>query len=707
MVDFKQILTEDNTEPNTAFLNQLRNKLPEFFTKDKYDIDAEGNEVLVEAGGFDIQKFQDSLRKHNVNEITDGYTLNFVGKKYAELQTGKSTTTVVIPDVKHNEQPKNAQSENVFLTGNNLDVLKHLQRAYTNSIDVIYIDPPYNTGDDGFTYNDKFDLSDEDLRDTLNMSQDEIKKLRLLDGRSSHSAWLTFMYPRLRIAQQLLKDIGIIFVSIDENEYADTEMILSEIFGEMNLAGTIVWDKRNPKGDAKGISMQHEYIIAVTKNINVFSAAKDLKRSKKNAEAMLNKAKTLFKKVNTNFSLRDANAEFSNWIKKQEGFSGGERAYSKIDEHGNVYQAVSMTWPNNKQAPDDYFVPVIHPKTKKPTKIPEKGWRYPSETLKRMIQDDMVIFGEDETTIPRSKYLLSENMTEKVPSLYYNGSSGSSDLTKLGLTQTVFDNPKPVDLLKQLIESTTKNDEVILDFFAGSGTTAEAVMQLNAKDGGNRKWILNTLDEKISEKSAASATGYLTIDEISRERIKRSGEKIKKEHPELERFDDGFKHYYVKEIDANTIDKIVEFDPNSIQILTEDVVSEFAGNAVKLGEYYEKSDKDKINPKFAKVVDTGATGEDTILQTWLINDGYKLDIPVKTLELVHHNVHYVEDGAMAYIIDQFTQEDVEALLNLIGTQQLNVKTIIVFGYSFDFSTMTSLKNNVKTALDGVRVEVRY
>ena len=248
---------------------------------------------------------------------------------------------------------------------------------------------------------------------------------------------------------------------------------------------------------------------------------------------------------------------------------------------------------------------------------------------------------------------------------------------------------------------------MILDFFAGSGTTAEAVMQLNAKDGGNRKWILNTLDEKISEKSAASATGYLTIDEISRERIKRSGEKIKKEHPELERFDDGFKHYYVKEIDANTIDKIVEFDPNSIQILTEDVVSEFAGNAVKLGEYYEKSDKDKINPKFAKVVDTGATGEDTILKTWLINDGYKLDIPVKTLELVHHNVHYVEDGAMAYIIDQFTQEDVEALLNLIGTQQLNVKTIIVFGYSFDFSTMTSLKNNVKTALDGVRVEVRY
>ena len=207
MVDFKQRLTEDNTEPNTAFLNQLRKKLPEFFTRDKYDIDENGNEVLVESGGFDIQKFQDHLSKHNVNEITDGYTLNFVGKKYAELQTGKPTTTVVIPDVKHNEQQNNSQSENVFLTGNNLDVLKHLQRAYTNSIDMIYIDPPYNTGSDGFVYNDKFDLSDEDLRDTFNMSEDEIKKLHLLNGRSSHSAWLTFMYPRLKIAQQLLKDI--------------------------------------------------------------------------------------------------------------------------------------------------------------------------------------------------------------------------------------------------------------------------------------------------------------------------------------------------------------------------------------------------------------------------------------------------------------------------------------------------------------------
>lgn len=269
MTDFKQILTEDKTDPNTAFLNQLRNKLPEFFTKDKYGVDKNGNEVLAEAGGFDIQKFQENLRKHNVNEITDGYTLNFVGKKYAEMRTGNPTKTVVIPDVNHNTELNNAQSENIFLTGNNLDVLKHLQRAYTNSIDIIYIDPPYNTGSDGFVYNDKFNLSDENLRDDFNMSEDEIKKLRLLNGQSSHSAWLSFMYPRLKIAQQLLTDTGVIFVSIDDNEQANLKLLMDEVFGEGNFITKFTWEKTQHFGRQKvNYYSNADYIFAFTRNSN-------------------------------------------------------------------------------------------------------------------------------------------------------------------------------------------------------------------------------------------------------------------------------------------------------------------------------------------------------------------------------------------------------------------------------------------------------
>lgn len=703
MVNFKQSLTEDDTEPNTAFLNQLRSKLPEFFTKDKYDIDEDGNEVLVEEGGFDIQKFQDSLQKNNINEITDGYTLNFVGKKYAELQAGKPTVTVVIPDMKHNSEPKNARSENVFLTGDNLDALKHLQRAYTNSIDVIYIDPPYNTGSDGFVYNDKFDLSDEDLRDAFNMSEDEIKKLHLLNGRSSHSAWLTFMYPRLKIAQQLLKDDGVIFVSIDDNEQANLKLLMDEVFGEGNFITKFTWEKTQHFGRQKvNYYSNADYIFAFTRNLNT--------------NGSLNEVLVEFEK--TEFD--DAPLFNNSNPEKELTFPAGTVRFNIKD---GVYETTS----------DSKYKLLNSVNVKNGMNVNEFKLLFKSRWSNKKVQEQIdlgttfwvktssfairAIYAEGKVSLESPRQIIFTNQSNPASTKSRMGQrvdtseNASKYLSKL-LGAEYFSYPKPVSLIKYLISLYSQNGDfskniTVLDFFAGSATTADAVMQLNAEDGGNRKWILNTLDEKTPDDSIAYKAGYLTIDEISRERIKRAGEKIQSEHPELDDFDAGFKHYYVKEIDANTIDKIIDFDPNSIQILTEDVVSEFAGNAVKLGEYYEISDKDKINPKFAKVVDTGATGEDTILQTWLINDGYKLDIPVKTIELVHHNVHYVEDGAMAYIIDQFTQEDVEALLNLIGTQQLNVKTIIVFGYSFDFSTMTSLKNNVKTALDGVRVEVRY
>ena len=658
MVDFKQILTEDNTEPNTAFLNKLRNKLPEFFTKDKYDIDEDGNEVLVEVGGFDIQKFQDSLQKNNINEITDGYTLNFVGKKYAELKTGQPTTTVVIPDVKHNDQQKNVQSENVFLTGDNLDALKHLQRAYTNSIDVIYIDPPYNTGKkDDFVYNDKFDLSDEDLRDTFNMSEDEIKKLHLLNGRSSHSAWLTFMYPRLRIAQQLLKDTGVIFVSIDDNEQANLKLLMDDVFGEGNFVGSLVHQRAKGGGQAKYIVKGHDIINVYAKNITDFEP--------------LTKPKVIQGKIIEKNGIQ--------YLKNDDIYRKQFGKYESGTERRLYYEDA----------------------------LEIKGQKVKDEIDRRL--SDGEIFLEERDSGKHIMYDLTpvSDATSKLYSIIkVLSEEGKSRLEELHLDD-YFSYPKPVNLVKQLLQTRIDKNLIVLDFFAGSSTTADAVMQLNAEDGGNRKWILNTIDEKTPDDSVAYKAGYLTIDEISRERIKRAGEKIQSEHPELDNFDAGFKHYYVKEMDVKTIDTIVDFDPNSTQLLTDDVVSEFSGSDINLGQYYEKSDKDKVDPKFARVVDTGATGENTILQTWLINDGYKFDVPVKTIELVRHNVHYVEDGAMAYIIEQFTQEDVEALLNLIGTQKLNVKTIIVFGYSFDFATMTSLKNNVKTALDGVRVEVRY
>jgi adenine-specific DNA-methyltransferase len=174
------------------------------------------------------------------NEASDGYQLKWLGKNYARFQSGTAPVTVIIPDTEHNAKPENAESGNIFLTGDNLEVLKHLQNAYAGSIDMIYIDPPYNTGKK-FVYSDSFDFSDDKLRDMLGMTEEEIKRLHTINGRNSHSAWLTFMYPRLKLARKLLKDTGVIFISIDDNEQANLKLLCDEIFGEGNFVCDFIW----------------------------------------------------------------------------------------------------------------------------------------------------------------------------------------------------------------------------------------------------------------------------------------------------------------------------------------------------------------------------------------------------------------------------------------------------------------------------------
>src|SRR5699024_5489190 len=436
------------------------------------------------------------------------------------------------------------ETQNLYIEGDNLEVLKILQKSYANKVKLIYLDPPYNTGSD-FVYQDSFSDSIKNYLEVTGQVDEEGTKFSTNAETSGryHTNWLNMMYSRLKLGRSLLTDDGVMFISIDEHEISNLEKLVSELFGENNLAGTIIWDKRNPKGDLKGVAMQHEYVIVVAKSLEIFSSKNEFKRLKKNAEGMLRKAKQIINKIGADFTLSDANDEYRKWVNAQDSFSGGERAYSKVDEQGNVYQEVSMTWPNNKQAPADYFVPIIHPTTGKPTKIPGKGWRYPSATLKQMILDNMVVFRKDETTIPRRKYLLSENMYENVPSLYYNGKSGSTDVSNLEMKTTYFDNPKPVDLLKQIIQSTTTENDIILDFFSGSATTAESVMKQNSEDDNNRQFIMVQLPEIIEDKkSDGYKDDFRNIPEIAEERIRRAGDKIIGENPELaDKLDIGFK----------------------------------------------------------------------------------------------------------------------------------------------------------------------
>lgn len=409
------------------------------------------------------------------DEATDGYQLKWIGKDYARLQTGTAPTTVIVPDSKHNV--KNSESENIFLTGDNLEVLKHLQNAYRNAIKMIYIDPPYNTGSDSFVYNDKFAFTDEQLKNMLGMTDKEIDRLKTINGRSSHSAWLTFMYPRLRLARNLLKDDGVIFISIDDNEQANLKLLCDEIFGEGNFVAQLVWEKMyTTKNDASFISMSHEYLLCYAKNL-----------------------------TNCTIGLLPRTKEMDDRFKNPDNDVRGPwkpiPLYAKGERKKGRYPVVSPItgkehWPN-----------------------PDSHWLYAPDDTKRMIEENRIYFGKNGDSQPNIKRFLTEvQQGSKAKTLWKHNEVGSNDSAKrelrllYGEDGIPFDFPKPSSLIKRAIQISTNVDDIIFDFFAGSGTTAHAVMQLNKEDGGNRKWILCTLDEPTNPSSEARKNGYKTID---------------------------------------------------------------------------------------------------------------------------------------------------------------------------------------------------
>lgn len=383
---------------------------------------------------------------------------------------------------------------NFLLEGDNLHSLRLLEKTHKGRIDVIYIDPPYNRGENDFVYDDNYVDKDDTFK---------------------HSKWLSFMFERLTLARILLSKHGIIIINIDEHEQNNLSILMNQIFGEQNNLGEIIWNKGNPKGDVKAISTMHETIICYAKNKEEFQSLSGICiRKKPNAESIIKKAKSLYKKIGKSlipddvkkaikpfgyskeiqkdfyvkYDLELVNKEFQNWLSNQ-NFSGGEKAYKYIDDKGRVYRGVSMAWPNKKTAPADYFVPLVHPVTGKKCPVPSRGWRYPSTTMKKLKDQGLIIFGEDETKQPEHKYYLDENLFENVPSIYFNASSADNMLKDL---DTSFENAKPISEAKYILSTLFPNPKIVLDFFAGSGTTAQAVLELNKENKLDCKFILCT-----------------------------------------------------------------------------------------------------------------------------------------------------------------------------------------------------------------------
>lgn len=467
---------------------------------------------------IDFEKLKQLLSTDVVEGPTERYQFTWPDKRKA-IRLANTPSTMTLRPCRE-ESVNFDTTENLYIEGDNLEVLKLLRENYLGKVKMIYIDPPYNTGND-FVYED--DFSQNSTEYIGNSGQVDERGNRLVQNTESngrfHTDWLNMIYPRLRLAKDLLSSDGAIMIHIDEHEVYTLQLVCKEIFGATNELGTIVWDKRNPKGSVAGVAYQHESILVFCKNIEVFSTIPFLKK-KEHADEMLKKVDSLIKKYgDVTPSVKE---EYKEWLKSNKSvLSGGEIAYSLIDNNGQIYQAVSMAAPDKPETRSHR--PLIHPKTGKPCPVPAKGWRFTDVKMDELLALDKIEFGEDENTQPRQKYFLRENMEEAVSSLFYFGGSDNAR----GLP---FDNPKPTYVAKRLISTLCKSgDEIVLDFFSGSATTADAVMQLNAEDGYNRRFIMVQLPEVTAPKSDAYKAGFKTICEIGKERIRRAGKMIQEE----------------------------------------------------------------------------------------------------------------------------------------------------------------------------------
>ncbi len=456
-----------------------------------------------EYGNFNFDKFKLELQAQKIDFSQESYNLNWIGKSYAKKLAIEPTKAILKEDEEWNNRIENKYSQNVLIKGDNLEALKLLLDNYYKQIKMIYIDPPYNTGNGGFIYQDKRKFTIDEFSNLIGVNKDEAKRiLNIVNSKhNSHSAWLTFMYPRLYIARQLLRDDGIIFVSIDDNEIAQLRILMDEIFGEENFVGTLIRKTKSMSGSERtGLNIQHESIICYAKNIsNIF-----LEGEEKNFKGYDNPD-------------NDPNGE---WI---------------IDN------------PSAKSGGPSLYFPIINPYTGK-IDYPPKGryWAFSKETFEEYVKKGKIKFKTQHKSNERSFILkkyknelrsnrLPVNSLEFCDNIYMN-QTGTKELREL-FNNDYFQFPKPVILIKKLIYYSTSTNDLILDFFAGSGTTGEAVMQLNAEDGGNRKYILVQLPEPINPKKNKTAYDFVknelgieepTIFEITKERLVRAATKIKK-----------------------------------------------------------------------------------------------------------------------------------------------------------------------------------
>lgn len=566
-------------------IQKLKTLFPAVITEGR---DQDGH--LQEAIDFD--KLRDLL-SHTIADGPETYEFKWVGKRGAIAEAGKPSLKTLRPDLE--ESVDFDQSENIFITGDNLEVLKVLQESYLGKIDMIYIDPPYNTGKD-FVYRDRSQLSEKELEELSKQRNENDELLFKFETNAKqsakyHSDWLNMMYPRLVLARNLLKDSGVIFISIDDNEQANLKAICDEIFGEENNIGNIAWRRFNSQA-----------------NIGIFSTVKD----------------TILLYSKDRMKLELGRIPLSDTAKKE---------YQYEDERG-----IYARRPCIDSVRGRYFYEVKLPNGN----ILDKNWMLPEEEFRRLDLENLIHWPQNGGNPMRKIYLKDALKKGQIPSDFWgsefgNNKNAADEIKYLFENKRVFDFPKPTKLLLNLLGlGAVSNEALILDFFAGSATTADAVMQLNAEDGGNRKYILCTLDEQVADKSAAKEAGYETIDQISRERIRRAAKKIQEEHPEtVGKQDFGFRAY---KLDTSNFKDVSQTPDSFSQETLFDSVSNIKDGRTDLDLLFQ------------------------IMLTW----GMELSLPIAKPQIDGTAVYNVADGAL---IACFADEISESVIRQIAKEE--------------------------------------
>ena len=649
-------------------------------------------------GEFDIEAFKAALPGGTtITDETSGF--NWLGKNYARMLTNMDTTTLIRPDEEHNAKPENKDSQNVYISGDNLDALQHLVKSYSGKVKVIYIDPPYNTGSDGFVYNDKFNFTADELAKRLDVSPERAERILSMTrrGSASHAAWLTFMLPRLSFARDLLTDDGVNFISIDDNEQANLKRLCDEVFGEDNFIAQIIIQSNKRGQTYKQIAKTHEYLLVYSKS----------------GEAIIQELK---KELTGNIQ-KDNIGEFS-----ERELRNRNPKYGRFNRPNLFYPIYAN--PNIKD--ENGYHPVSDTRSLEysieilpyNSENGESCWRWGKTKLNNNIETssmDSNVVAREKTSGQWGVYEKYRKETYKAKTIWLEDveipnegdvddqiwdetgvitEQGSVELKKYDMADT-FDFPKPTYLIKKLLTLGSDRNSICMDFFSGSGSTADALLNLNMLDGC-RKFIAVQLpvdmDQKlkvtpINDKAKVQKViDFLdknhyphTLDYVGFERIRRAAKKIHDANP-LFTGDLGFKHYTLEEPKEDALLLMEKFDPVSNNITT------------------------------LSVEDFGLQ---TVLHTWLVADGYGLTEDAEEVMLGNYKAYWKRDHL--YMINpdhDFNESSVAALMDKYNGEPFSPHNIVIFGYSFGFTHREELQKNLRTLKDGnktltVNIDVRY